>query len=119
MVMEPDMGLPGVTTEPELSEHGLQVEAAPVSPKKTKKKKREKWLGETLALEAEVSEAALAANFEPQVAPAPSKKKEKGQVIDPPSEMADPRESEAPEAGAIQGSTKKKKKKKKDQESEV
>ncbi|XP_005370339.2 DNA-directed RNA polymerase I subunit RPA34 [Microtus ochrogaster] len=112
LVMESDMGLPRVTTEPELSEHGLQAEAAPVSPKKTKKKKKEKWLGETLALEAEVSEAVLAANFEPQVAPAPSKKKEKGQVIDPPSEMADPRESEEPEAGAIQGSTKKKKKKK-------
>ena len=75
MVMEPDMGLPGVTTESELSEHELQVEAAPVSPKKTKKKK--KWLGETLALGAEVAEAALAANFEPQVAPAPSKKKGK------------------------------------------
>lgn len=118
LVMESDMGLPRVTTEPELSEHGLQAEAAPVSPKKTKKKKKEKWLGETLALGAEVSEAALAANFEPQVAPAPSKKKEKGQVIDPPSEMANPRESEEPEAGAIQGSTKKKKKKK-DQESEV
>ncbi|KAM7340182.1 hypothetical protein ACRRTK_000797 [Alexandromys fortis] len=115
--MESDTGLPRVTTEPELSEHGLQAEAAPVSPKKTKKKKKEKWLGETLTLEAEVSEAALAANFEPQVAPAPSKKKEKGQVIDPPSEMADPKESEEPEAGAIQGSTKKKKKK--DQESEV
>lgn len=118
LVMEPDMGLPGMTTEPELSEHGLQAEAAPVSPKKTKKKKKEKWLGETLALGAEVAEAALAANFEPQVAPAPSKKKEKGQkVIDPLSEMTDPRESEESEAGAIQGSTKKKKKK--DQESGV
>ncbi|XP_041498662.1 LOW QUALITY PROTEIN: DNA-directed RNA polymerase I subunit RPA34-like, partial [Microtus oregoni] len=110
LVMEPDMGLPGVTTEPELSEHGLQVEAAPVSPKKTKKKK--KWLGKTLALGAEVAEAALAANFEPQVAPAPSKKKEKGQkVIDPPSEMSDPREFEEPEAGTIQRSTKKKEEK--------
>ncbi|XP_038194648.1 DNA-directed RNA polymerase I subunit RPA34 [Arvicola amphibius] len=118
LVMEPDMGLPRVTTEPELSEHGLQVEAALVSPKKTKKKKKEKWLGETLAFGAEVAEAALAANFEPQVAPAPSKKKEKGQkVIDLPSEMTDPRESEEPEAGAIQGSTKKKKKK--DQEGGV
>ncbi|CAO2626677.1 DNA-directed RNA polymerase I subunit RPA34 [Lemmus lemmus] len=95
LVMEPDMGLPGVTTEPELLEHGLQAEAAPVSPKKTKKKKKEKW-----------------------VAPAPSKKKEKGQkVTDPPSEMTDPRKFEEPEAEAIQGSTKKKRKK--DQESGV
>ncbi|KAK7800945.1 hypothetical protein U0070_004627 [Myodes glareolus] len=121
LVMEPDMELPRVTTEPEVPEHGLQAESAPVSPKKTKKKKKEKWLGETLALGAEVAEAALAANFEPQVAPAPSKKKEKGQkVIDPPSEMTDPRESEESESGAIQGSTKKKKKKKEeDQESGV
>lgn len=43
--------------------------------KKTKKKKRKNWLGEMLALGAEVAEAALAANFEPQVAPAPSKKR--------------------------------------------
>lgn len=114
------MELPRVTTEPELPEHGLQAEAAPVSPKKTKKKKKEKWLGETLALGAEVAEAAFAANFEPQVAPAPSKKKEKGQkVIDPPSKMIDPRESEESKAGAIQGSTKKKKKEEEDQESGV
>lgn len=91
------MGLPGVTTEPELSEHGLQAEAAPVFPKRTKKKKKERWLGETLALGAEVAAAALAANFEPQAAPAPSKKKEKGQKeIDPSFDVTDPRESEDP-----------------------
>ncbi|XP_052617166.1 DNA-directed RNA polymerase I subunit RPA34 [Peromyscus californicus insignis] len=111
LVMEPEMGPPGVITEPELSEQGLQAEAAPVSPKK-KKKKKEKWRGEALALGA--------ADFEPQVAPAPSKEKEKGEeAIEPPTEMTEPRESEEPEAGAAQGSTKKKRKKKKDQQSGV
>ncbi|CAH7389505.1 DNA-directed RNA polymerase I subunit RPA34 [Phodopus roborovskii] len=115
LVMEPEAGLPGVATEPEPSEHGLQAEAAPVSPKKAKKKK-EKRLGEELALAAEATGAALTANSEPQVAPAPSKKKEKGQTaIEPPSEMTDPRE---PEARTVQGSTKKKKQKK-DRESVV
>ncbi|XP_051018477.1 DNA-directed RNA polymerase I subunit RPA34 [Acomys russatus] len=78
LMMEPEMGFPGEIMEPELSEHGVQAEVAPVSPKKTKKKKKEKRLEEApLALEAEVTEAALPANFEPQVAPAPSKKKKK------------------------------------------
>uniref|UniRef100_A0A8C2N2E4 DNA-directed RNA polymerase I subunit RPA34 n=1 Tax=Cricetulus griseus TaxID=10029 RepID=A0A8C2N2E4_CRIGR len=120
LVVEPEAGLPGAVTEPELSEHGFQAEAATVSPKKTKKKKKEKWLGEELALGAEVTEAVLPANFESQVSPAPSKKKEKGQkVTEPPSEMTDPRESEEPEAAAAQGSTKKKKKPRKDQGSGV
>ncbi|OBS64851.1 hypothetical protein A6R68_06600 [Neotoma lepida] len=119
LAMEPEVGLPAAITEPELSEQGLQAEAAPVSPKKTKKKKKEKRQGEAAALGAEVTEAALPADFEPQVAPAPSKKKEKEKAIELPSEMADPRESEEPETEAVQGSTKKKKKKKKDQEGEV
>ncbi|XP_036038911.1 DNA-directed RNA polymerase I subunit RPA34 [Onychomys torridus] len=106
LVMEPGLGLPVVVIEPGLSEQGFQAEAAPVSPRK-KKTKKEKCRGEALALGAEVTD------FEPQVAPAPSKEKEKGEeAIEPPSEMPDPRESEEPEAGAAQGSTKKKKKKK-------
>ncbi|XP_021078870.1 DNA-directed RNA polymerase I subunit RPA34 [Mesocricetus auratus] len=99
LVVKPEAGLPGVVTEPELSGHGLQAEAAPVSPKKTKKRKKEKRLGEELALGTEVTEAALPADFEP------------------PSEVTDPRESEEPEA--VQGTTKKKKKQRKDQGSGV
>ncbi|KAL6083685.1 hypothetical protein STEG23_027676 [Scotinomys teguina] len=119
LVMEPGMGLPGVIIEPECSEQGLQAEAAPVSPKKTKKKKKEKWRGEAPVLGTEVTEAALLADFEPQVAPAPSKEEEKGgTALEPLSEMTDPRESIGPEAGAAPRSTKKKKKKK-DQESSV
>lgn len=49
-------------------------EVAPVSPKKTKKKKG-KWVDE-----AEVTEAALLADFEPPGALAPSKKKERGHL---------------------------------------
>lgn len=69
------MGLPGVLMETELLEPGLQAEVAPVSPKKTKKKKKGKCVDEALALAAEVTEAALPADFEPQGAPVPSKKK--------------------------------------------
>ncbi|XP_028634496.1 DNA-directed RNA polymerase I subunit RPA34 [Grammomys surdaster] len=106
LVREAEMGLPGVLMETELSEHGLQDEVAPKSPKKTKKKK-EKWVDE-----AEVTEAA----FEPQGALAPSKKKERGQKATE-SEVTDPRQSEEPEPRASQKSPKKKKKK--DQESGV
>ncbi|XP_021497816.1 DNA-directed RNA polymerase I subunit RPA34 [Meriones unguiculatus] len=111
LMMEPEMGLPGVITEPDISEHGLQTEVAPVSPKKTKKKKKEKWLDQALALGAEVTETVLPANPEPQVAPAPSKKKkEKGQKeTEPRSEVTDRIDSEEPEARTGQGSTKKKK----------
>lgn len=117
LVMEAEMGLPGVLTETELSEPGLQAEVAPVSPKKTKKKKG-KWVDEALVLAAEVTEAALPADFEPQGAPVPSKKKERGQkATEPRSEVTDPRQSEEPEARAGQGSPKKKKKK--NQESRV
>lgn len=118
LVMEAEMGLPGVLTETEPSEPGLQAEVAPVSPKKTKKKKKGKWVDEALVLEAEVTEAALPADFEPQGAPVLSKKKERGQkATEPRSEVTDPRQSEEPEARAGQGSPKKKKKK--DQESRV
>lgn len=106
LVREAEMGLPGVLVETGLSEHGLQAEVAPVSPKKTKKKK-EKWVDE-----AEVTEAAL----EPQGTLAPSKRKERGQKT-PESEVTDPGQSEEPEPRASQRSPKKKKKK--DQESRV
>ncbi|KAL1769472.1 DNA-directed RNA polymerase I subunit RPA34 [Sigmodon hispidus] len=120
VVVEPEMPLPGVIPEPEFSERGLQAETAAGSPKKTKKnKKKEKWLGAALASGTEVTEDALPANSEPQVAPSPSKKKLKGpEMVEIPSEMTEPRESKEPEAGAVQGSTKKKKKKK-DKESGV
>ncbi|XP_055471439.1 DNA-directed RNA polymerase I subunit RPA34 [Psammomys obesus] len=110
LMMEPEMGLPEVITEPDISEHGLQAEVAPVSPKKTKKKKKEKWLDQALPLGAEVTEAILPANPEPQVTPAPSKKKkEKGQKeTESRSEVTDLIDSEEPEARAGQGSTKKK-----------
>lgn len=118
LVMEAEMGLPGVLMETELLEPGLQAEVAPVSPKKTKKKKKGKCVDEALALAAEVTEAALPADFEPQGAPVPSKKKERGQKArEPRSEVTDPRQSEEPEPRAGQGSPKKKKKK--DQESRV
>lgn len=118
LVMEAEMGLPGVLMETELLEPGLQAEVAPVSPKKTKKKKKGKCVDEALALAAEVTEAALPADFEPQGAPVPSKKKERGQkATEPGSEVTDPRQSEEPEPRAGQGSPKKKKKK--DQESRV
>lgn len=106
LVREAEMGLPGVLVETGLSEHGRQAEVAPVSPKKTKKKK-EKWVDE-----AEVTEAAL----EPQGTLAPGKRKERGQKT-PESEVTDPGQSEEPEPRASQRSPKKKKKK--DQESRV
>lgn len=104
LMMESETGLPGVIMEPDVSEHGFQAEVAPVSPKKTKKKKKEKWLDQALALGAEVTEAVLPANFEPQLAPAPSKKKkEKGQkATELRSEATDLIDSEEPEARAGQ-----------------
>ncbi|XP_021074975.2 LOW QUALITY PROTEIN: DNA-directed RNA polymerase I subunit RPA34 [Mus pahari] len=112
LVMEAEMGPPGVLMETELSELGLQAEVAPMTPKKTKKK-RGKWVDE-----AEVTEAALPADFEPQEALAPSKKKERGQkATETGSEVTDPRQSEEPEPKASQDYPKKKKKK--DQETEV
>lgn len=106
LVREAEMGLPGVLVETGLSEHGRQAEVAPVSPKKTKKKK-EKWVDE-----AEVTEATL----ELQGTLAPGKRKERGRKT-PESEVTDPGQSEEPEPRASQRSPKKKKKK--DQESGV
>lgn len=95
LAMEAEAELPGAETQP--SEHALQAEVAPLSPKKTKKRKG-KWVDEAPALAAGVTEAAKA--------------------TEPRPEVTDP-QLEEPEPRASPRSPKKKKKKKKDQESEV
>lgn len=90
-VAEAEAGLPEALSETQPAEHGLQGEAAPPSPKKTKKRRKGRRVDEAPALAAEVTEAR--------------------------PEVADP-QSDEPERRASQRSPKKKKKKK-GQESEV